>query len=150
MTLLIYIFFACPPQLQRTKLLNGPGDVESGPGTTIPQKKWLHFISPIFVQAFTLTFLAEWGDRSQLTTIVLAAREVSVAERPLFFASLGCPQRSGRDKILSHKVSDSHLLPCCASLSVRAMPRAENKCTEALCSIKTIVTSFGLHRHFWK
>ncbi|KAF2977582.1 hypothetical protein EK904_000336, partial [Melospiza melodia maxima] len=62
-------------ELQRTKLLNGPGDVESGPSTTIPQKKWLHFISPIFVQAFTLTFLAEWGDRSQLTTIVLAARE---------------------------------------------------------------------------
>ncbi|XP_054239263.1 transmembrane protein 165 [Indicator indicator] len=64
-------------ELQRTKLSNGPGDVESGPGTTIPQKKWLHFISPIFVQAFTLTFLAEWGDRSQLTTIVLAARENS-------------------------------------------------------------------------
>ncbi|XP_027312877.1 putative divalent cation/proton antiporter TMEM165 [Anas acuta] len=62
-------------ELQRTKLLNGPADVETGSGTTIPQKKWLHFISPIFVQAFTLTFLAEWGDRSQLTTIVLAARE---------------------------------------------------------------------------
>ncbi|XP_059577738.1 transmembrane protein 165 isoform X2 [Alligator mississippiensis] len=62
-------------ELQRTKLLNGPVDVETGPGTNIPQKKWLHFISPIFVQAFTLTFLAEWGDRSQLTTIVLAARE---------------------------------------------------------------------------
>ncbi|XP_004706388.1 transmembrane protein 165 [Echinops telfairi] len=62
-------------ELQRTKLLNGPGDVESGASTTLPQKKWLHFISPIFVQALTLTFLAEWGDRSQLTTIVLAARE---------------------------------------------------------------------------
>ncbi|XP_052537440.1 transmembrane protein 165 isoform X1 [Tympanuchus pallidicinctus] len=62
-------------ELQRTKLLNGPGDVETGSTATIPQKKWLHFISPIFVQAFTLTFLAEWGDRSQLTTIVLAARE---------------------------------------------------------------------------
>ncbi|XP_060102362.1 transmembrane protein 165 [Heteronotia binoei] len=62
-------------ELQRTKLLNGPGDVETGAGPTLPQKKWLHFISPIFVQAFTLTFLAEWGDRSQLTTIVLAARE---------------------------------------------------------------------------
>ena len=24
------------------------------------------FISPIFLQAFTLTFLAEWGDRSQV------------------------------------------------------------------------------------
>lgn len=34
--------------------------------------------SRIFLQAFTLTFLAEWGDRSQLTTIVLAAREVCI------------------------------------------------------------------------
>jgi len=29
----------------------------------------------IFVQAFTMTFVAEWGDRSQITTIILAARE---------------------------------------------------------------------------
>ncbi|XP_040274785.1 transmembrane protein 165 [Bufo bufo] len=62
-------------ELQRTKLLNGPNDVESGGGPAIPKKRWMQFISPIFVQAFTLTFLAEWGDRSQLTTIVLAARE---------------------------------------------------------------------------
>lgn len=27
------------------------------------------------MQAFTMTFVAEWGDRSQITTIVLAARE---------------------------------------------------------------------------
>lgn len=32
-------------------------------------------VSRIFLQAFTLTFLAEWGDRSQLTTIILGARE---------------------------------------------------------------------------
>nr|CAD7267655.1 unnamed protein product [Timema shepardi] len=32
-------------------------------------------ISRIFLQSFTLTFLAEWGDRSQLATIILAARE---------------------------------------------------------------------------
>ncbi|XP_030376564.1 uncharacterized protein LOC115625590 isoform X1 [Scaptodrosophila lebanonensis] len=32
-----------------------------------------YFTMRIFAQAFTMTFLAEWGDRSQLTTIILAA-----------------------------------------------------------------------------
>lgn len=36
------------------------------------------FVSPVFVQTFTMTFLAEWGDRSQVATIALAAaRSVS-------------------------------------------------------------------------
>lgn len=61
-------------QLQRSNLANGTTDVEAG--TTSPQGKWHSIISPIFIQALTLTFLAEWGDRSQLTTIILAAREV--------------------------------------------------------------------------
>lgn len=30
-------------------------------------------VSPILLEAFTLTFLAEWGDRSQIATIGLAA-----------------------------------------------------------------------------
>ncbi|KAK1175952.1 transmembrane protein 165-like [Acipenser oxyrinchus oxyrinchus] len=62
-------------ELQRSKLVNGSPDLEAGAGSKMPQKSWHSIISPIFVQAFTLTFLAEWGDRSQLTTIVLAARE---------------------------------------------------------------------------
>ena len=39
--------------------------------------RWCRFLSPIFLQALTMTFLAEWGDRSQIATIILAAREVS-------------------------------------------------------------------------
>lgn len=31
------------------------------------------YMSPVIVEAFTLTFLAEWGDRSQIATIGLAA-----------------------------------------------------------------------------
>jgi len=52
------------------------GDVESGQRrrrSTVGVV--VRFVSKIFVEAFTLTFLAEWGDRSQLTTIILAARE---------------------------------------------------------------------------
>jgi putative Ca2+/H+ antiporter (TMEM165/GDT1 family) len=33
---------------------------------------------PIFVQAFVLTFLGEWGDRSQIATIALGAAHVSI------------------------------------------------------------------------
>ncbi|KAG7263229.1 hypothetical protein CRUP_036235 [Coryphaenoides rupestris] len=62
-------------ELQRAKLVNGAADVEAGSGTGVSQRKWHGFISPIFLQALTLTFVAEWGDRSQLTTIILAARE---------------------------------------------------------------------------
>lgn len=70
-------WFPLLPQLQRYKMANGAPDVETGStANLLPQRKWHSVISPIFVQALTLTFLAEWGDRSQLATIVLAAREV--------------------------------------------------------------------------
>jgi len=48
------------------------GDIEAG-DTRNPSA--VLFASKIFVQAFTMTFLAEWGDRSQLATVILAARE---------------------------------------------------------------------------
>eukprot|EP00271_Cylindrocystis_brebissonii_P005586 TRINITY_DN17703_c0_g2_i1.p1 TRINITY_DN17703_c0_g2~~TRINITY_DN17703_c0_g2_i1.p1 ORF type:complete len:236 (-),score=46.24 TRINITY_DN17703_c0_g2_i1:834-1541(-) len=34
-----------------------------------------NFISPVLIQTFSLTFLGEWGDRSQIATIGLAAEE---------------------------------------------------------------------------
>jgi len=34
---------------------------------------WKKFVNPVLVQAFTMTALAEWGDRSQIATIALAA-----------------------------------------------------------------------------
>jgi len=48
-------------------------DVEGGRRSGRPP--YMVFFSRIFIQSFTMTFLAEWGDRSQLATIVLAARE---------------------------------------------------------------------------
>jgi putative Ca2+/H+ antiporter (TMEM165/GDT1 family) len=37
------------------------------------KKRALGLLSPVLVEVFTLTFLAEWGDRSQIATIGLAA-----------------------------------------------------------------------------
>lgn len=48
-------------------------DVEGGRRSGRPS--YMVFFSRIFIQAFTMTFLAEWGDRSQIATVVLAARE---------------------------------------------------------------------------
>eukprot|EP00232_Nephroselmis_pyriformis_P030329 CAMPEP_0182857666 /NCGR_PEP_ID=MMETSP0034_2-20130328/3187_1 /TAXON_ID=156128 /ORGANISM="Nephroselmis pyriformis, Strain CCMP717" /LENGTH=191 /DNA_ID=CAMNT_0024988929 /DNA_START=230 /DNA_END=801 /DNA_ORIENTATION=- len=39
------------------------------------QKLMLTVLSPVLLEVFTLTFLAEWGDRSQIATIGLAAQD---------------------------------------------------------------------------
>lgn len=53
-----------------------PGDVETGTVFRLPYRRFLYRIfSRVFLQALTLNFLAEWGDRSQISTIILGARE---------------------------------------------------------------------------
>jgi len=41
----------------------------------IVRRIFSRFCTPIFLEALMLTFLAEWGDRSQIATITLAAHE---------------------------------------------------------------------------
>ena len=58
----------------------GGADAESGQVAseeTLPfHRKCLRtFFNRIYLQAFTMTFLAEWGDRSQITTVILATRD---------------------------------------------------------------------------
>lgn len=45
------------------------------PTSTRIRRKLMAYVSLVFIETFTMTFLAEWGDRSQISTIILAARE---------------------------------------------------------------------------
>jgi len=59
---------ALPPSYERPHQASGR---QSGKEEAVYGMKPDHF--HIFTQAFTLTFLAEWGDRSQIATIALAS-----------------------------------------------------------------------------
>ncbi|WFD32610.1 GCR1-dependent translation factor 1 [Malassezia sp. CBS 17886] len=49
------------------------------------------FVSPVFSQAFVLSFIGEWGDRSQVATMALAAtHRVSVVVLGTSMAHLAC------------------------------------------------------------
>nr|XP_043618476.1 GDT1-like protein 3 [Erigeron canadensis] len=52
--------------------------LESGQGKTAARQFFSRFCTPIFLESFILTFLAEWGDRSQIATIALATHKNAV------------------------------------------------------------------------
>ncbi|KAL8159202.1 hypothetical protein V2J09_000739 [Rumex salicifolius] len=49
--------------------------LEGGQGKTGIRRFFSRFCTPIFLESFILTFLAEWGDRSQIATIALATHK---------------------------------------------------------------------------
>ncbi|KAF5398407.1 Transmembrane protein [Paragonimus heterotremus] len=73
----------------KSQLAQSSVDVETGKADPPSSRFYLRgrlrdavkrILSPVLAEAFVLTFLAEWGDRSQLTTIVLAATKVRYFE----------------------------------------------------------------------
>ncbi|XP_053212914.1 transmembrane protein 165-like [Panonychus citri] len=64
-------------------ILNTTEDPETGilrtissvPFSTRLKRKLMHIVSLVYIETFTMTLVAELGDRSQITTIILAAKE---------------------------------------------------------------------------
>ncbi|KAM7506233.1 hypothetical protein LguiB_005137 [Lonicera macranthoides] len=52
--------------------------LEAGQGKSTARRFFSRFCTPIFLESFILTFLAEWGDRSQIATIALATHKNAV------------------------------------------------------------------------
>ncbi|KAL0382558.1 UNVERIFIED_CONTAM: GDT1-like protein 4 [Sesamum calycinum] len=52
--------------------------LEAGQGKTTIRRFFSRFCTPIYLESFILTFLAEWGDRSQIATIALATHKNAV------------------------------------------------------------------------
>ncbi|XP_051120086.1 GDT1-like protein 4 isoform X1 [Andrographis paniculata] len=52
--------------------------LEAGQGKTTIRRFFSRFCTPVYLESFILTFLAEWGDRSQIATIALASHKNAV------------------------------------------------------------------------
>nr|XP_004492832.1 GDT1-like protein 3 [Cicer arietinum] len=73
---LLYIAWRSDPKSSQKKEMEEVEEkLESGQGKTSYRRFFSRFCTPIFLESFILTFLAEWGDRSQIATIALATHK---------------------------------------------------------------------------
>ncbi|BBN20234.1 Ca2+/H+ antiporter, TMEM165/GDT1 family [Marchantia polymorpha subsp. ruderalis] len=76
---LLYIAWKADPNSTPQKELEEVEEKLEGPQKKSTVRRLLaRFCTPIFLEAFILTFLAEWGDRSQIATIALASHKNAV------------------------------------------------------------------------
>ncbi|KAL9429542.1 hypothetical protein AB3S75_031364 [Citrus x aurantiifolia] len=76
---LLYIAWMSDPKSgQKKEMEEVEEKLESGQGKTTFRRFFSRFCTPIFLESFILTFLAEWGDRSQIATIALATHKNAV------------------------------------------------------------------------
>lgn len=64
-------------KVDKTPETNQQEGVMEGPKEVSIASKLIEtiYIAPIIIKVFTMVFVAEWGDRSQISTVILAARE---------------------------------------------------------------------------
>ncbi|KAG8089801.1 hypothetical protein GUJ93_ZPchr0011g28513 [Zizania palustris] len=76
---LLYIAWKSDPKgSQKKEMEEVEEKLESGQGKSTFRRFFARFCTPIFLEAFILTFLAEWGDRSQIATIALATHKNAI------------------------------------------------------------------------
>lgn len=77
---------------QDVAALKDPNKKDDLDAKMLIKTNWFHrfkktiSVAPLLIKVFTMIFLAEWGDRSQISTIILAAREDVVG---VFIGSFG-------------------------------------------------------------
>ncbi|KAL2465005.1 GDT1-like protein 3 [Abeliophyllum distichum] len=76
---LLYIAWRSDPKASQKKEMEEVEEkLESGQGKTAFRRFFSRFCTPIYLESFILTFLAEWGDRSQIATIALATHKNAI------------------------------------------------------------------------
>lgn len=76
---LLYIAWRSDPKSSQKKEMEEVEEkLEAGQGKSVYRRLFSRFCTPIFLESFILTFLAEWGDRSQIATIALATHKNAI------------------------------------------------------------------------